>query len=101
MKLTAQTTTKIVMEAAMAMRLGARPAEDSIFTESDQPLFTNSEFFDEIQARFETDSRTRGNADGSLRRDGDFGRNNVFSPVALAGRHVARNSEVGKRPERN
>ncbi len=85
----------------MAMRLGAGPVEDSIFTGSDQVLFANRVFFDEIESRFETDARTHGNADRSLRRDGDLGRNNVFGPVAVAGRHVTRKREIGERRERN
>ena len=71
-KLTAQTMTMTAMEAAIAARLGTRPLEVSILTASDQALFANRQFLDQIAARLETDAGTGWNTDGTLGRDGDL-----------------------------
>src|SRR5437870_6759599 len=60
MKLTAQTTTRIAMAAAIAGRPGARPAEEAIFTESNQSFFPYGQFFDQIEPRLESDAGSRG-----------------------------------------
>src|SRR5579864_6904231 len=101
MKLTAQTTTKTAIAAAMAGRLGARPVDDAIFTESNQSFLADGEFFDEVEPRLQADAGTRGYANRPLRRYSDLWRNNVFCPVALAGRHVAGQREIRQRRERN
>src|SRR5215472_13206272 len=101
MKLTAQTTTKTAMAAAMAGRLGELPVGDSIFTESSQSFFADRKFFDEVESRLEADSGPRGHANCPLGRYGDFRRDNVFRPVALARRHVARKREIWQSGESN
>src|SRR5580693_1798444 len=88
MKLNAHTTTINPMDAAMTMRPGVRPLADSICTASDQAFFSNGEFLDEVEPRFETDARTRGHANGALRRDRDFRSDDVFVPITLAGRNI-------------
>src|SRR6266704_6823245 len=70
MKLTAQTTTKIPMAAAIAGRPGARPVDEAILTESNQSFFPDGQFFDQVEPRLETDSGSCGNANRPLwRRD--------------------------------
>jgi hypothetical protein len=48
MKLIAQAITLMPMEAVITAGLGARPLVASIFTASDQALFANRQFFDQI-----------------------------------------------------
>src|SRR5690242_10818565 len=97
MKLNAQTTTRMPIEAAIAARRGARPLGDSIFTVSSQSLFANRELLDEVDSRLEPYPGAGGNADGPLWGDRNLGRNDVLRPIALAGRHVARKREVRQR----
>src|SRR5881227_2290192 len=101
MKFTAQTSTKMAMAAAMARRLGARLVDDAIFTGSNQSLFADREFFDEVEPRLEPDTGPRGDANRPLRRYCDFGRDDVFRPIPLAGRHVPWQQEVGQRGKSN
>src|SRR5437764_5227364 len=101
MKFTAQTSTKMAMAAAMARRLGARLVDDAIFTGSNQSLFADREFFDEVEPRLEPDTGPRGDANCPLRRYCDFGRDDVFRPIPLAGRHVPWQREVGQRGKSN
>ena len=62
MKLPAQMTTMIPIEALITRRLGARPLENWTCTALDQPLFPYREFFDEVAARFESDAGSRWHA---------------------------------------
>src|SRR6266700_1772237 len=101
MKLPAHTTTKTAIEAAIAGRLGARPVEDSIFTASDQAFFANRDLLDEVEPWLESDAGPRRNTNRALRRHGDYWRDNIFCPVALAGRHVAGKRKIGQRRKRN
>ena len=66
-KLNAQTITRMAIDAAIAVRLGVRPLEDSIFTGSNQSLFANGQLFDDVETRLESDAGARGNADRALR----------------------------------
>src|SRR5215472_479526 len=101
MKLTAQTTTKMPMAAAITGRPGGRPVDGAIFTESTQSFFPDGEFFDQVEPRLESDAGPRGNANRPLRRDGDFRSDDVFRPITLAGGHVARKRKIWQRGERN
>src|SRR5438874_10976889 len=101
MKFTAQTSTKMAMAAAMARRLGARLVDDAIFTGSNQSLFADREFFDEVEPRLEPDTGPRGDANRAFRRYCDLGRAGGFRPIPLAGRHGPSQRGVGQRGRRH
>src|SRR5882762_8711363 len=94
MKLIAHTTTTSVIDAAITMRLGARPAEVSTYTESGQPFFAHGEFLDAIHPRRKANPRPGWHPNGSLRRYGHFRLNNVLMPITPARRYVARQNKI-------
>src|SRR5258707_10095719 len=89
MKFTAQTTTTRPIDAAITMRLGARPAEVSTYTESGQPFFAHGEFLDAIHPRRKANPRPGWHPNGSLRRYGHFPRGDVLWPITPSGGRVA------------
>src|SRR6266404_6999580 len=100
MKFTAQTTTTRPIDAAITTRFGARPAEVSTYTESDQPLFAHGELLDAIQSRRKANPRARRHANRPLRRHCHFRLDDVLMPIAPAGGYVPGQNKVrqsGKR----
>src|SRR5437868_11469036 len=101
MKLTAHTTTTSVIDAAITMRLGARPAEVSTYTESGQPFFAHGELLDAIHSRRKADPRAGWHANGPLDRYRYFWLDNVLMPITPARRHVARQNKIRQSGQRN
>src|SRR5438105_427831 len=66
-----------------------------------QDLAPNGEPLDAVAPRLVTDTRAWGHANSSLWRDGHFGIDDVFGPIALAGRDVAGQREIRERGERD
>src|SRR4051794_18002560 len=89
MKFTAQMTTMTTIEEFTIGRPGGRPCEVATSTESGQPFFANRELLDPLQTRLVADARIARHANGSLRRYGHFGLDNVLIPVAAARGDVA------------
>src|SRR6266478_6964807 len=94
MKFTAQTTTTSPIDAAITTRLGARPAEVSMYTESGQPFFARGELLDAVQLGHKADARARRPANRPLRRHRHFRLDDVFVPVTAARRHVPRQNKI-------
>src|ERR1700686_4610685 len=94
MKFTAHTTPPSPIEPAIPHRPGARPADFSTYTASGQPFFANRQFFNGVQPRLVSDSRTRRHANGSSRRNRDFRLDDVFMPITAACSHISRQREI-------
>src|SRR5258705_5249434 len=101
MKLIAHTTTTRVIDAAITMRLGARPAEVSTYTDSGQPFFAHGKLVDAIHPRRKANPRAGWHANGSLRRHRYFWFDNVLMPITPARRHVARQNKIRQSRQRN
>src|SRR6266851_7959740 len=101
MKFTAQTTTTSPIDAAITTRLGARPAEVSMYTESGQPFFARGELLDAVQLGHNADARARRHANRPLRRHRHFWLDDVFVPVTAARRHVPRQNKIRQSRKRN
>src|SRR5260370_12451027 len=87
MKLTAQTTTTSPIDAAITTRLGARPAEVSTYTESDQPLFAHGQLLDAIHSRRKADPRPARHANRPLPRPRPFPPHDSLLPIPPPSRH--------------
>src|SRR6266478_2885075 len=101
MKFIAQTTTTSPIEAAITTRLGARPAEVSMYTESGQPFFACGELLDAVRSGHKADPRARRDADRALRRHRHFRLDDVFMPVTAARRHVAGQNKIRQSRKRD
>src|SRR5713101_6674049 len=101
MKLTAHTTTTSAIDTAITTRLGARPAEVSMYTDSGQPFFAHGELVYAIHPRRKANTRPGWHPNGSLRRYGYFRFDNVLMPITPAGRHVARQNKIRQGGKRN
>src|ERR1700760_2791679 len=68
---------------------------------SDELFGARRELFDEVHLQVVADTRRCRNRDRAARRNFDFGLDDVFDPVALAGGDVAGKREVGQRRKRD
>ena len=64
-------------------------------------MFFYGPVFDQFMAHVITESWSLRDANRALRRDGDFRFDEVFCPVALAGRNIAGQRVAGKRGNSN
>src|SRR5229473_4625002 len=101
MKFSDHITTVRAMEIAMVELEGRLSCALGGVTRLGQPDFIDSEALDKVQARRKPDAWSAGDANGALRRNGDFGFNDVFVPVAAAGGNVAGKRKIRQRGERD
>src|SRR6267142_5126981 len=101
MKLIAHTTTTSVIETAITMRLGARPAEVSTYTDSGQPFFAHGKLVHAIHPRRKANTRPGWHPNGSLRRYRHFRLDDVLMPITPAGGHIPGQNKIRQSRQRN
>src|SRR5712671_5672051 len=101
MKLIAHTTTTSMIDAAITMRLGARPAEVSTYTDSGQPFFAHGKLVDAIHPRRKANTRPGWHPNGSLRRYRHFRLDDVLMPITPAGGHIPGQNKIRQSRQRN
>src|SRR5712691_112174 len=99
MKFSDHITTISAAEMAMAGLPGRFSFAVGGATGSSQPDFIDCAALDQIEARREADAGPVGNAYGALRRDADFGLDDVFAPITAAGGDIPGERKIRQRGE--